>query len=327
MSLMHRGASFPKDVHPIISLLYTFFAYSAGFSIGPSLREYHLNLSPAILMPYFTIISSLIFVYGSLFILGLLSVRNDKTRLILLLLILLIPITGLFMLINFLMTKMSYNVRYTGITYFGFILFVALGVNFLASLKPKLLGRILSIFSLLALTGFCTYAYANYQFDKRYHKPDIRSAAVYLSKKRMPDDIILSVTSTGAVIFNRYSKKPIFSIWFPAYVSPNSKKDIEAELQKIVVGKKRFWLILYEEWGQPTLASYTRSWLDTNYEEIKHLHKGVTEIANIHIYCYDLTKKKTIKKNNKEKKIDAYRHHRQHWNGYENLSKLFILNR
>jgi uncharacterized membrane protein len=37
------------------TLLYTFYSYSAGFSIGPSLRELHLNQSILVIKPYLSI--------------------------------------------------------------------------------------------------------------------------------------------------------------------------------------------------------------------------------------------------------------------------------
>jgi len=73
----------------------------------------------------------------------------------------------------------------------------------------------------------------------------------------------------------------------------NNKEKIEAAVQRMVTGKKRLWLVLSREWYGDK-HGYAKAWLDMNYEEIKALHKGINDFANVQIYCYDLIKTKKL---------------------------------
>jgi len=266
---------------------YTLYSFSVGFSIGPSLRELHLDRSYTTISPYLKEIVSISIIYGTLFILGIWSIRKDYQKLVFMLLILTVPIISVLTL-NKIMHNIAYNSKYAGISSFAYLLFLANGINLLTQIKSKKLGKLLAILAIVAIIGFSTYSYANYQFDEKYHKEDIRGAVSYIKEKRLTGDIVLCISDT--TVFNRYSGvyfqcSPIFA--------QNDKVIVDAEMHKLVEGKKRLWLVLNREWVTGELWSYVKEWLDTNYEEIKQLHKGVTEIANVQIYCYDLTKKKT----------------------------------
>ena len=117
-------------------ILYTFYSYCAGFSIGPSLREFHLDQSISVIAPYFSEVATLMAVYGMMFILGLWSLRKDHANLSLLLLILIIPIAGL-LILNTILPNVAYNVRYTGTALFGFLLILTKGIEWISHLKLK----------------------------------------------------------------------------------------------------------------------------------------------------------------------------------------------
>ncbi len=287
--LINKSFGFPKETD-LKAILYTIFTYCVGFSIGPSSRELHIDQSLAVVKPYLAEIVPIMLAYGMLFMLGLWSVRKDRSQLLFLLLLFIVPIIGIFTLSK-LQPTIQYSVRHTGIAFFAFLLFIAKGVDWLTTLKSKTLGRILAVLAIVTMTGFSTYSYANYQFDKRYHKPDIRSAVAYIKDKRMADDIVLCIVNSG--VFNRYSRDNDFRCWGLSSNEINDQEKIEAKMQKVVKGKGRLWLVLSREWYADK-NGYANAWLDANYEEIKQLHRGVTEIANVRIYYYDLTKKKTV---------------------------------
>jgi len=289
-SLMERGASFPKDIDPLIVIPYTFYTYFAGFSVGPSLREYHLNLSLSVIKPYIILIGIQMFLFGSLIIVGVWSIRKDLPRLLLLILITIVPIIGFLILIKVVMTEMTYNVRYTGIAFYGPILIVSSGLVWLNSLKQNKAGRILSIIALIAITGFSSYSYANYLSDKRYSKPDIRGTVAYIREQKAEGDLILCIVDNAT--FNRYSKDDFSCGEFPHNMDRNRKEEIETALNNLVKEKKRLWLVISQEWYLPMLADYSKTWFDRNYVEIKQLHRDIYNIANVRIYAYDLIGRK-----------------------------------
>src|SRR5262249_21880056 len=64
-----------KELSPAV-VPYTFFALSAGFSVGPSLQELHVSPALASLGPYITQIALVGVVFGGLFLLGAISLRR-----------------------------------------------------------------------------------------------------------------------------------------------------------------------------------------------------------------------------------------------------------
>lgn len=285
-SFADKQAGFPKEFELDV-ILYTFYSFSAGFSIGPSLSELHLSRSITAIKPYSSVIVPLTFIYSMLFMLGVWSSRKHRPQFILMMLLLIVPIAGL-VILNQIMPNIAYNVRYTGMALFAYLLFITKGLDHLSNLKPRSVGNILVILSVIAIIGFSLYSYVNYQFDNRYAKPNIRGAVAYIENNRIPGDLVLCVIDNP--VFDKYSNNDRHYISFPHYTNHNDKTDVEFQLKKIVRSKKRLWLVLNTEWYQPKLVDYAKSWLDTNFEEIKHLRKVRNEIANVRIYAYDLTR-------------------------------------
>jgi uncharacterized membrane protein len=73
-SLKDRGTAYIKPINFFIALPYTFYSFFAGFSIGPSLRELHVNPSLTVIIPYLSIIIPLFLLYSTLVTLGLWSI-------------------------------------------------------------------------------------------------------------------------------------------------------------------------------------------------------------------------------------------------------------
>jgi uncharacterized membrane protein len=286
------GPYYPRELS-LPAFFYTLYSYSAGYSIGPSLRELHFKQSLAAIKPYLNIILPLMTVYGTLFVFGMWAVRKERHKIVFVLLLLIVPIISMFIL-STVMTIFWYNVRYTAIASFAFLIFIAKGIEWLSYLSPKKLGRITAVLAIVTITGFSAYSYFNYQFDKRYQKDDFRSAVAYVKKNMMPNDAFLCFAN--ADVFNRYSAYDPQCVFPPIYRS--DQQMINTSMHEIVQGKDRMWLILNREWGWPPidkLGDHMKEWLDANYEEIKNLHKDIDEITNIRIYCYDLSKKVILK--------------------------------
>jgi 4-amino-4-deoxy-L-arabinose transferase-like glycosyltransferase len=288
--LTDRGTSFPKETNLLTFIPYTFFSYFAGYSIGPSLRELHLNPSIKTIKPYIPIITLLMLLYSLIFLYGISRLTKDVPKLIFILLLSTVPIVGLLTLIK-VVPKMSYNVRYTGIALFGFILGISEGIESLIQKKEGKHNKLIAMTILCMMTGLSGYSYWNYQFNPEYHKEDVRTAASYIEENREEGDEILVITSTCAITLNRYLDKDHRSIGYPP-LDTNNRDEVIRKLRRIIEGKKRLWLVLCREWYEKNLTNYTKQWLDTNYREIKELHRDTDEIANLQIFCYDLTREK-----------------------------------
>lgn len=272
---------------------YTIYSYCAGFSIGPSLHELHFDSSWLIIKLYLIEIGFLMFAYCSMFALGLFSLRKKFSKLLLPLLLLTVPFIGVIIIV-IVKPDIAYNVRYTATALLAFLLFVAKGVDWLTCLKSRIFGRILAITAIVVMTGFSAYSYANYQFNKKYHKADFRSAAAYIIEKRMPNDAVMCLIDSG--VTNRYARGSFQCEYFRVNTLDDKLK-LDIAMRQIVEGRKQLWLVLANEWYIDNIGN-VKDWLDNNYEEIKYLHRGGNEIANINIYTYDLTKKKLRKQDN-----------------------------
>jgi len=282
ISLKGRIAGIPRETD-FKAILYTIHTYFAGYSVGPSIRELHLERSLAVIQPYFAVISLYMIVYSSLFLLGLLSMRQERAKLLFMLLFFTVPISGMIIL-NYTMPNITYNVRYTAIAFFACVLFVAKGIDWLSRINNKLLGRILAVIVVIAITGLSAYSYYNYQFTLKYHKADFREAAEYINKEKAIGDSVLCLINSGEI--ERYSKGG-FQCLRSLISTINDKDRFDATMMALVNGKTRLWLVLSSEWYIDN-ADRVKGWLDSHYEEIKHLHKGLNEIANIRIYSYKL---------------------------------------
>ncbi len=287
--LMAGKAGVPKEMN-IMVIFYTFFTYCAGFSIGPSLRELHFDSSLSVIKPYFPVMVPLMILYTALFATGLWSVRKDRPKeRLMLLLVFTVPIAGL-VILNKVMPNIAYNVRYTGTALFGFLLILAKGIEHLRNTGAKHSGITFTASALIVITAFSTYSYSNYQFNTKYHKDDIRGAATYINNQLKPEDLAMCIGH--ADIMNRYADR--FLCFGINIQSTYNKAQLDDIMPEIIKGKKRFWLVLIREWVPvyKNIGDDMRDWLDVHYKEIKELHRDTNDFAHIRIYSYDLEYKK-----------------------------------
>ncbi len=291
-SLINKAAGASPKPLDIRILAYTVYSYCAGFSIGPSLNELHFDISWTVIKPYIMVIGTLMTVYCVPFVIGMFSIRKDFSKLLLLLLILTIPILGALGLV-IAKPDIAYNVRYTATAFFAFLLLIAKGLDDMTRFNTKIIFKMTGVILILCMTGFSAYAYTNYHFDKRYHKHNVRATSAHIMDNKAPKDIVLCIGNPGGV-FDRYTGNPSFCHTFARTII-NDKEMINVAMHKLAKGRKRLWLVLMSEWAPHVGKSnyYAKKWLDENYEEIVHLRKGPLEIANMHVYCFDLTKAKT----------------------------------
>jgi hypothetical protein len=156
------------------SIPYTFFAYSSGFSTGPSVAELHENKSMAFLLQFAPEIAFVAVIFGALFLIGVYAIYklHGGRPAFFCLLVLSLPILGT--LLYGLAPRATYNVRYTIMGFPFFCIFVGTGLVFIFQ-KYRPAGAAFSLGVLIV----CSVSLGNHYFDPRYAKEDIRSAVTF----------------------------------------------------------------------------------------------------------------------------------------------------
>jgi uncharacterized membrane protein len=188
----------------VMAFPYTFFAFSTGFSLGPSLRELHSSTSlTSILLPhaFILVISGLLF--GNLFLLGVATLWHRPNPGTFLALWLAVPIIGV-LGISALIPEMAYNVRYVAMGLPAYFLILASGI---AGFRRPMM-RIVLLAAVLLVNGL---SLANYYYNPRYSREDAKSAARLLEAEAHPRDVILVVGSTEALEYYYRGSLPIVS--------------------------------------------------------------------------------------------------------------------
>lgn len=180
-------------------LPYTFFAYSAGFSLGPTVAELHEDRSVGFLLQFLPLILAVGIIIGTLLVSGMWALyKNYGVRcFVFFLLALVVPLGGA-AFFSF-MPKGLFNVRYTIMAFPAFCMFVGTAVA-IAYRKNQFVGMV----ALLAVLSISTASLVNHFSNPRYAKEDIKSAvaAWHLVAK---DQYLLSFVPGGTRdAINRY---------------------------------------------------------------------------------------------------------------------------
>lgn len=187
----------------VMALPYTFFAFSTGFSLGPSLKELHVSRSLATLLPHMCILAISTLLIGGLFIIGLAALQHLPNIGWLLTLWLAVPILGT-LGVSAVIPEMSYNVRYAAMALPAYVFIVSAGI---ASLRPRML-QLIFLAAVLLIHGL---SLANYYHNPRYSREDARSAARYLEVAAHPRDIIVVVGSETGLRYYYRGSLPLVS--------------------------------------------------------------------------------------------------------------------
>jgi uncharacterized membrane protein len=253
----------------IFSFPYTFFAFSMGFSYGPSLAELHRSATFATVRPYLAQILPAFLLFTTLFLAGLQSLWRERERFIFLLLYLLLPIAGAG-LFSTLWPQISFNVRYASTALAAYSLILARGLLIWRSKIVRwLLLAAVVIFILVSLHG-------HYYVDK-YAKEDHRSAANFISAYAEQGDAILT---THQIPFTYYYRGPLTVrslFWSPKFY----RQMIRWRVQ----GSYRIWLVMSREWGVDPEGKM-QSFMQENYATVVE-----TTFANIYLSLYDMSKR------------------------------------
>ena len=253
-----------------LMLPYTFFAFSAGFSQGPSVQDLHQSRSLAMALPYMPILVSIGILFSILFITGLISIWHQPDVGKLISLWMFIPLCCVFVM-AFVVTNLGFNVRYAAMVLPAYLLVLASGIAWFRHLAVQLIF----LTAVLCSNGL---SLANYYTDPYYARADARSAVQYLTEAYQAHDGILMVGSNTG--FNYYSKG---SLPFEQLDLRNAKDlDVRAALQDITQHYDRLWVIEIRPWERDPKGKIKAA-LDDMYDRIGQKDFPGVVIRSYHI--------------------------------------------
>lgn len=177
-------------------LPYTFWTFSVGFTMGPSLAELHAPDAVERVLGSWALILPIAIVFGVLAVAGLVRiVRRWPPGATLLLLWLGAPVA--FVALSSLVTRHPYNVRYTIVALPAFLLLVAVGIG-------ELRRRISAPLTAAALIGV-GFSLANLYWNPRYAKEDYRGAAEVLRQHARPGEQLVVTVGYVSTVLSYYS--------------------------------------------------------------------------------------------------------------------------
>jgi mannosyltransferase len=258
-----------NNVRPAV-IPYTFFALSAGFSLGPSPRELYADRTLAPLVPYAPMLFGLSALYSGLLLSGLLALRDQRNFGIFLALWIGIPILSVFGIAKLL--NIFYDVRYTAMVLPAYVLLLTAGIVRFPrfGVQMILLGAVLAVHAL---------ALANYYFDPRYAREDTRSAAQLLESAAKPGDVILVVGTVSSLPYYYKGNLPLVKFSFADGVG----QPLTERLRELSADHGRLWLVQIRPW-QVDRAGNVKTALDDTYGLIDQQH-----FPGVHIFCYRIS--------------------------------------
>jgi 4-amino-4-deoxy-L-arabinose transferase-like glycosyltransferase len=164
----------------LLSVPFTFYNFSVGYSLGPSSDELKIRRFPGV-VPHLWYLLPAAVLFGAVTIRGLLRIGRP-VRLVLLLW-LAVPV--LMMLALSVFNLKAPNSRYAFLAFAPYLFVVAAGVH---SIKHRALKA--SVLALLLFYMGCSdYRYFT---DSRYRSPDVKSAGELISRRLRPDDVVVA---------------------------------------------------------------------------------------------------------------------------------------
>lgn len=231
---------------PILGLPYALYSFSAGFSLGPSLRELRRSRSIETIRPYAVPIVATGLVFGILSVAGLAGwIRGDNRRRLWLFL-LIVPFALAFIAAT--RNLKVFNPRYVAVALPAYVMLLSEGISIL---KPRVLGAVL-LAGVVLLSGI---SIVQLQTVSRYWKSDARAATGYLRENLQPGDLLF-VSGTRGPIERYYwrdlpERSDLSIDYIPHRVGPESSGRAAATHQAIRSAREAFVLFYRDDFQDP----------------------------------------------------------------------------
>jgi hypothetical protein len=217
------------------SIPYAAFAYSVGFTLGPSLRELHQEPSiQRVLARHGVVVAWVGVVFGTLAVLGVARGARAYGRWAVAepLLYIAVPLVATLAL-NWQNAK-AFNVRYVLVGLPMYVALVAVGIASLRRRREWLAGGL--------VVATCAASLWNYYFEPRYAKEDVRGAVRTVATRLAPGECIFAPTVWQIV--GRYAPPgvPIHYV----YAEPPSV--VQDQLARLFVQCDSLWYLRARPW-------------------------------------------------------------------------------
>jgi len=217
-------------------LPYTFFAYVAGYSVGPSLTELHEFPSAWTVVRGFPEVLAYFVVFGGLAAAGLVRLFRHRwpAREMVLIWAVGMPLA---LYIIAMVLDVTYNVRYTLVSLPAVYILLGLGAG---AILDGVRWRWLAVVPAVILFGFSLF---NYYANSRYDKEDVRGALEHLHSV----EPALPVVFAGQIaVVARYYGTPL---GVGPVVDCNPESEDDPRIIEALREEPSFWLLVGRAWS------------------------------------------------------------------------------
>jgi 4-amino-4-deoxy-L-arabinose transferase-like glycosyltransferase len=255
LSIRHH-AGFYKPL-TLLTVPYTLFAFSVGYSLGPPLQELRSYVShPAIPRHYWTMLLAAASLFGGLLALGLWNCRAAlRRRGEFLILLFWVPL-AVPLVVTLLNGQIDFNARYAFLAFPAFLLLLSLGV-IRCPARSLRWGAACAVLAFMSASLFAHYT------DQRYAKEDARQAHRLVESMRGAKDCILVLGVTTA--YQYYEGGDVRSRWLD-FRYPDRVPASSEEIRRWSATCPRLWFVTGRMWeedpqgmARPTLEKFFTS--------------------------------------------------------------------
>ena len=264
-----------REILPVSDLVgiipYTFYAFSVGFSLGPSVRELHVSRSIGTLMNHAPTLMTVGVLFVTVFVFALNRLWQNRDAGMFLFLWLSVPILGTYLL-GTLTTFHEYNTRYAAMSLPAYMLILAAGIA--AFPRPRI--RLALLASVLIVNGV---SLLNYYFDSEYAREDARSTAEHLTSEASSGDVILTTGNSPALRYYFKASLPLIPI--DRQTSKNELL-VTDKLRQLSNKHDRIWLVEIRRWETDPKGN-VKATLEKRARREKH-----KSFPGVEVYLYQI---------------------------------------
>jgi uncharacterized membrane protein len=229
-----RGSQAWRPFHPL-SLPYLIWAFSTGYTFGPTITELHMPDRINILLRSLHLILPIMIFFSTIFLFGAFRFfQKNKPLFFCGILWFLFPL--FFTVGGAIFTANEFNVRYTILSFPPFLLFLIKGILDLKLKWAKLA-------SLTIITFLFVISVINHYYNPNYYREDNRGAGNFLISHAATNDIVICSTAYTVKDLKHYSNRndikivriPMNSLYVKADKLPQAISDLTE-------GYDQFWL-------------------------------------------------------------------------------------
>jgi hypothetical protein len=231
---------------------YSFFTYSVGYSLGPSVEDLKLRRSDALAKNYHWIILSAL-LFGIAAVVGLRRLLQTNPAMTFLL-VLWLAVPMIMAIILAARNVRVFNVRYALVSFPAYALVIGQGLSVLSK------SRFWLVVPLLACI-LCISLY-NYFESPAYAKDDARSAAHLIEEKIEGGDVVVSAYAGQPL---SHYLKDIAEVKTYGLYHVSSPDSMRERSRRLAAGADRIWLSLCREWVIDP-EGHIHRWFDENLD-------------------------------------------------------------